>query len=242
MNNYEEDFPFYLKFTDEKHILSQEILKLFKKFKVKSVLDIGAGNGDLSKLLFNEVERYTAVEPRREFTESLKKKGINVIENSFPCYVGKEKYNFVLCSHSVPSVKREYEPFLKEAFEKLDSKGNLQLITYIGKENDWDMLLEEINVKPFDDTSIKYLERKDFLKQLGRLEEWFVFSRVKSSSIDNLIRALSFVASGGEEEKRDTFLSKSKDIRKILITKYFDKESAMYFFPFKHVFLRANKE
>jgi len=242
MDNYEEDFPFYLRFTNEKQILSQEIVSLFNKFNVKSVLDIGAGNGDLSKLLFSEVERYLAVEPRKEFVKSLKNKNIKVIENFFPCNIGEEKYDFILCSHSVPSIKEDYGPFLKEAFGRLNKKGNLLFITYLGKENDWDNLLRDINVEPFEDVSNKYFERKNFLKKLGKIQEWFVFSKVESSSKNDLIRALSFVASGGDKDKKDTFLSRSKEISDILEDKYYNKESRKYFFPFKHVFLRVNKD
>ncbi|MCX6751108.1 MAG: methyltransferase domain-containing protein [Candidatus Pacearchaeota archaeon] len=242
MTNYEEDFSFYLKFTNEKRVLAQEIINLFKKLKVKSVLDIGAGNGDLSSLLVKKVEKYITIEPQKEFAKLLRDKEISVIEKTFPCYTGEEQYDFILCSHSLPSLRRDYEPFLKEAFEKLKKDGNLLLITYIGKDNDWGNLLRDINVKPFEDTSARYFERKDFLKQFGKIKEWFVFSRLESSSIDNFIKALSFVASGGEKEKREIFLSKTKEICDILNKKYYDKKSEKYFFPFKHVFLMVNKK
>jgi SAM-dependent methyltransferase len=242
MNNYEEDFPFYLRFTNEKKILSEEILQLFNRFNVKRVLDIGAGNGDLSKLLVNNVEMYSAIEPKEEFVKSLRNKNIPTVKGNFPCYIDNNKYDFVLCSHSVPSIKRDYESFLNEAFKKLDKNGRLLLITYLGKENDWNDLLKTINVEPFEDVSDKYFERKDFLKKFGKLEEWFVFSKVESSSKNDLVRALSFVASGGEQEKRDNFLSKSPEIYSILDEKYYDKDSATYFFPFKHVFLMVDKE
>ena len=42
MNTYEEGFSFYLKYTKEKEILAKELISLFRKLKVNSVLDIGA--------------------------------------------------------------------------------------------------------------------------------------------------------------------------------------------------------
>jgi SAM-dependent methyltransferase len=242
MDIYEEDFSSYLKIANEKPVLAQEIIALFERLKVKSVLDIGAGNGDLSSLIFKKVEKYTAVEPRKEFAKLLRAKGISVVEDTFPCDIGKEKYDLILCSHSVPYLQRDYEQFLKEAYEKLNKNGNILVITYIGERDDWNYFLSDINVKPFVNTLVNYTDRKNFLKQLGKVKEWFVFSRLESSSIEDLIKALGFVASAGEKDKKDAFLSKIKKIRDILETKYYNKESGKYFFPFKHVFLTVNKQ
>ena len=242
MNTYEEGFSFYLKYTKEKEILAKELISLFRKLKVNSVLDIGAGNGDLASLIFNQVKRYVAIEPRKKFVKSLKDKEINVIEDNFPCNIGNKKFDFILCSHSTPSLKKDYEPFLKVAFEKLNKNGNLLLITYLGGEDDWNTLLKEINIKPFENASARYLDRKNFVEQFGDLKEWFVNTKIESSSMENMIKALSFVASGGEEEKKNAFLSKSKEISEILNEKYYNKESNNYFFPFKHVFLMVNKK
>lgn len=239
---YEEDFSLYLKFTNEKEILSKEILNLFKKFKVKSVLDIGAGNGDLSKFLADKVERYLAVEQKKKFVECLKDKKIEVIEGNFPCDTGKEKFDFILCSHSVPYTSQDYVSFLKSAFEKLNKNGLFLIITYIGEGDDWNNFLESIGIKPFENTLVSYLERKKFLEQFGELTEWFVTSKVETSSIEDLMKALSFVASGGKEDKRDIFFSKEREISNILKTKYFDVHSKKHFFPFKHVFLMVNKK
>jgi SAM-dependent methyltransferase len=242
MDIYEEDFSSYLKIANEKPVLAQEIIKLFDKLKVKSVLDVGAGNGDLSSLIFKKVGRYTAVEPRKEFTKLLREKDINVIEGTFPCSIGKEKYDLVLCSHSVPYLQGDYEPFLKEAYEKLNKNGNLLVITYIGEGDDWNYFLRDIGVKPFVNTLVNYTDRKNFLSQLGEVKEWFVFSKLESSSIKDLVKALGFVASAGEKDKKEDFLSKTEKIREVLKGKYYNKESGEYFFPFKHVFLTVNKK
>jgi len=242
MDSYEEGFSSYLRIANEKQVLAQEIIVLFEKLRVKSVLDIGAGNGDLSSLIFNKVEKYTAIEPRGEFADLLRSKGINVIERTFPCNIGKDKYDLVLCSHSVPYLQKDYEPFLKEAYEKLNKNGNMLIITYIGEGDDWNYFLRDVGVKPFVNTLINYNDRKNFLKHLGQLEEWFVFSRLESSSIEDLIKALGFVASAGEKDKKEAFLSRIDKIYQILKDKYYDKNSEKYFFPVRHVFLIVNKK
>jgi len=242
MGIYEEDFSSYLKIANEKPVLAQEIITLFDKLNVKSVLDIGAGNGDLSSLIYNEVEKYTAIEPRKEFVKLLREKNINVIEGTFPCDIGKMKYDLVLCSHSVPYIQGDYEPFLKEAYERLNKNGNMLVITYIGEGDDWNNFLKDTGVKPFVNTLVNYTDRKNFLSELGELKEWFVFSRLESSSIEDLVKALGFVASAGEKDKKEDFLSKTNKIHEILEDKYCNKESGKYFFPFRHVFLTVNKK
>ena len=242
MDTYEEDFSFYLKNTNEKQVLAKEIITLFDELKVKSVLDIGAGDGDLSSLIYKKVEKHTAVEPREEFVGLLKSKGMSVIGNSFPCDTGKEKYDFVLCSHSVPDFREDYEPFLREAYGKLNKNGNLLVITYIGEGDDWNYFLKEAGVKPFANTLANYNDTKNFLSKLGKLKEWFVFSKVETSSIEDLVKALSFVASAGSKDKKEAFLSKTEKINQIIKSKYYDNNSGKYFFPFRHVFLTVNKK
>jgi SAM-dependent methyltransferase len=242
MDMYEEDFSSYLKIANEKPVLAQEINTLFDKLGVKNVLDIGAGNGDLSSLIFKKVKQYTAIEPRKEFVKLLRDKNITTIEGTFPCDTGRDKYDLVLCSHSVPYLQREYEPFLKEAHSRLNKNGNLLVITYIGEGDDWNHFLRDAGVKPFVDTLINYTDRKNFLKKFGKLKEWFVFSKLESCSIEDLVKALGFVASAGEKDKKEYFLSRTEKIYEILNDKYYDKNSGNYFFPFRHVFLRVNKE
>ena len=91
-------------------------------------------------------------------------------------------------------------------------------------------------------TLVNYTNRKNFLSQLGKIKEWFIFSKLESSSIEDLVKALGFVASAGEKDKKEDFLSKTEKIREVLKGKYYNKESGEYFFPFKHVFLTVNKK
>ena len=63
--SYRPDFEFFLTHTDEKEIILSEIEKYIDKYKVKSLLDIGAGNGKTAIFLKKNVSRYLALCGRR---------------------------------------------------------------------------------------------------------------------------------------------------------------------------------
>ena len=58
--------------TNQKDVLFREISLYLKKYKVKSLLDIGAGDGILAQKLANRVSRYLAIESDRERIEKLR--------------------------------------------------------------------------------------------------------------------------------------------------------------------------
>ncbi len=237
---YEKDFEFFLAHTNEKEILKNEILNLFKKYNIESVLDIGAGNGLLSIPLSKKVENYLAIEPKVKFCEALRKKGLRVIESFFPINLAG-KFDFILCSHSVPEEGKNYIPFLSYAWEKVSDKGNLLMITYGQKHDDWNKLIRDLNLQSFKDHYKKGIERYDFLKTFAEVDVKKVRTQVKTHSLNQMIRALSFVASAGQIDKKEKFLAKKDKLKRILNGKYFDSSQDLYTFPFNHYFFRIQK-
>jgi SAM-dependent methyltransferase len=112
-DSYQSDFEAYLACTDEKEILLREIRRDFHRQKVKTVLDIGAGNGKLSIPLSKEFS-YLAVEKKPEFVKSLTKNGVSVIEGLFPIPI-EEKFDAVLISHSLNVYRESFETFVSAA-------------------------------------------------------------------------------------------------------------------------------
>lgn len=240
MNLYEHDFQFFLKHTNEKRILFEEIRKIIPSFGVTSILDIGAGDGQLSIPLSKLVKRFVCIEPKKEFVDLLRKGNLEVIEDFFPCDV-KGEFDLILCSHSLPYLKKEFEPFILEGLKKLTNKGIFLVITYVGKKDDWALFLDEVGIPPFVNAFHRYGVRKSFMKKIGELEEFFVYSRVETKRIEDMVRALSFVASGGLKERKDDFMMKESKIKEILKLKYFDNKRKKYSFPFRHAFLILRK-
>ena len=69
---YIKDFETFLKHTDEKEVLYQALAEEIKSNHFSSILDIGAGNGDLSLPLSKLVNRYLAVEQKPKYVQRLK--------------------------------------------------------------------------------------------------------------------------------------------------------------------------
>ncbi len=238
MELYESDFQTFLKYTNEKKILRDEIIKIIKKLKIKSILDVGAGNGDLSYPLSKEVEDYLCVEPKKGFADLLRAKGLKVIEDKFPVRIDK-RFDLVLCSHSIPYDKPELISFLNSAWENVKNRGSLLIITYIGKGDDWNKFLDSIGQKSSGDAYISYEDKLKMLNSFGKLKIKEVFSEVNTKRVEDMIRALSFIAGGGIQNEKDFFLQRQEVIKKILKKKYFRK--GVYFFPFRHIFILIRK-
>src|SRR3990167_8971954 len=124
MGLYEDDFQVYLKTTNEKEVLGKFVLKVITNNCYQSVLDIGAGNGEISIPISKKVKRFLAIEHIEEFSNKLKWNGIEVISKTFPTNLN-EKFDLVLCSYSVPYERKDYEPFLSDAFEAIKRQGTL---------------------------------------------------------------------------------------------------------------------
>ena len=235
---YSSDFEKYLSHTNEKAILRDVLLNYISDWGVGSVLDIGAGNGDLSVPLSENVGEYVAVEPKPNFVSMLKRKNINVIDKMFPCEVGGS-YDLILCSHSVPYEKEDFEPFLQEAWKRVNDGGHLVMITYAGSKDDWNTLLERLEIDPFEDHIGRYLKRKQFLESLGFTDVRMVRTCLECDNVYDMFEALSFVAGGGIAEKKKPFLDKRNEVEKILKEEYCYDER--FVFPFDHYFLIVRK-
>jgi len=126
---YSKAFAAFLACTDEKLVLLQEIGRDLKHRRVQTVLDIGAGNGDLAIPLSTQVDRYVAIEPKGDYATRLREHDIAVIEQAFPCELGTT-FDAVLSSHSLPWKSAVYIPFLSAAWAHVAEKGVLLVITY----------------------------------------------------------------------------------------------------------------
>ncbi|MGB3921977.1 MAG: class I SAM-dependent methyltransferase [Minisyncoccia bacterium] len=118
--------------SNQKEVLFREIFSYIKKYQVKSLLDIGAGDGPLAKRLAGKVSEYLAVERDSRRAKNLRSLGLNVIHGTFPVKTGK-KFDMVLVSHSIPENATFYKPFLKRAWNLVNGDGILLIITFKGQ-------------------------------------------------------------------------------------------------------------
>src|SRR5690606_39138006 len=135
---------------NQKEVLVKNIIRYIKDSNTKSLLDIGAGDGDVALPISKEVQYYFAVEVNNERVNNLQKLGLNAIYGIFPNTTNKitETFDMVLSSHSIPEQlgvedHNLYKPFLEKAWELLNKNGILLIVTFKGSVDDPVRLIAE---------------------------------------------------------------------------------------------------
>lgn len=235
---YKNDFEKFLSCTDEKQILLDEITDDIKRIGANSLLDIGAGNGLLSIPLSKRIDHYVAIESKVSFVEKLKEAGLTVMQATFPTNV-EGSFDLVIASHSISYKKNLFEPFIRKAWELVKPDGTFLIITYRGQEDDWTNLLRELGENLIDYNRVGYNSTIELLYSLGEVKTRKVTTRVLTENIEDMLDALSFVASDGKPKRKERFMKKQSRIEKILNSRY--RDGANYFFPFQHFFISTHK-
>jgi 2-polyprenyl-3-methyl-5-hydroxy-6-metoxy-1,4-benzoquinol methylase len=237
-HDYKSGFEAFLAHTNEKTVLIGQIGADITRFGIKSVLDIGAGNGLMSIPLSQEVKIYTAVEENPLFAQALTVAGINVVGDHFPTENIDGNYDLVLASHSV-SLHEDFQPFVAAAWNLVAPDGRLLVITYQGQDDDWTELMRQLGQPVSDANRIAYNKLVMQLSSLGEVKIKKVKTTVQTENIEDMLEALAFVASNGTAEGKADFLKQSEKIEKILKSKY--SEGGIYTFPFQHFFLYTHR-
>ena len=234
---YKNDFEKFLAHTNEKKILLSEIVSEIEKRQVKSMLDIGAGNGLLSIPLSKHVVEYLAVEPTDSFVETLKSAGLETIHGSFPMSIVK-RFDMVLTSHSVSFLRDRVEAFVRSAFEHVNESGVLLIVTYSGKEGPWGELIRKLDQEQSPIEFIEYKELLTLVETIGKVDVRKVKTTVETDTLEDMIDALTFIASNGIPELKAQFLMKKEQIVDFLGSY---KKGTGYVFPFLHYFVVVSK-
>jgi len=239
MNSYRISFENFLRCTNEKEILLASMSDYIKKLKIKSLLDIGAGNGDIAIPLSRMVDSYMAVEKNENFVKKLSSKKINVIKANFPeeKFKLKKKFDLVLCSYVIPHNK-DFKKFISEAWEYINSGGHLLIITHSRSRDECGKFFKKIKFKNFWDNPSFFPRLINYLKILGKVSVKEVMSTIRSVDLHEFFSALAFIASGGESDKEKLFYKKKEEIEKVIKRDY---KKEIYEFPLKHYFILCNK-
>lgn len=234
---YISDFQKFLDHTDEKAVLLAEITKELKRHNCQSLLDVGAGNGLLAMPLARQVLKYTAVEEKTEYARVLREAGLEVINAAFPVEI-KQKYDAVLFSHVFSYLHPDHEEFINTACKFLNQNGILIIVTYRGEEDDWTRLIKRLDLLNPGDYPAIFENMVSLLSSLGKTTVRKVVTTVKTDGIEDMISALSFVASNGVPERKQKFLARRGEIVAFLENYKTDQG---FSFPFQHFILVMEK-
>ncbi|MEK7650844.1 MAG: methyltransferase domain-containing protein [Patescibacteria group bacterium] len=234
---YIGDFQKFLDYTNEKEVLLAEITEELRRHQCRSLLDVGAGNGLMAIPLSRQVSKYTAVETKKEYALALREAGLEVINSAFPIELS-QKYDAVLFSHVFSYLHPDHEEFINAAWQFLNQNGVLVIVTYRGEEDDWTRLIKQLGLLNPGDYPAIFENMVNLLSSLGKTTVRKVVTTVKADNIEDMIAALSFVASNGVPERKQKFMTHREEIVAFLENYKTDDGFA---FPFQHFILVTEK-
>lgn len=235
---YSWAFQTFLECTDEKQIILKQLKDSIQEFGVGSILDIGAGNGDLAIPLSQLVRRYVAIEERKDFADKLRRSGIEVVNSKFPCITGA-KFSMVLVCHSLPphsEGESRWKWFVSEAWRCKAPSGMLSIVTFDDENSEWSRMLQFCGLDKLKPRHPRLKNLRENLRTLGLVQETSRIAFVRSHELHRLIRALAFVWSDGDESLIQEFVT-NRDVAGYLKVRY--KTSGQYYFPFYHIFFNV---
>jgi len=238
--NFQQGYEKLLKITDEKEIFLDEIVRYVYEAKAHSLLDIGSGEGALSFPLSEEVEKYVAIEQNPNYADRFKARGLKIITASFPLPL-KDTYDFILASYSLKYCYEEsaYQAFIKEAWNLLNPRGSLLVITLKREDGNWSKFIDMAKVGGTEPSHIPFSQVVEFMRTLGEVEYKEVTTYLRTSSEDDLFDSLNFMMAAGNPQRERKVLDQSTRIRNLLANHYL--KNGIYKFPIEHSFALASK-
>lgn len=241
-DSYATALDSFLRYTTEKQNLLTALQQSIKSVGARSLLDIGAGNGDLAVPLSETVQNYIAIEPNSHFAFRLKNRGLTVFEAPFPwASTGNLSADIVVASHVVPWELEEGERFIRAAWRCVNPGGAFVMITYDEDCGVWADLLR-LSGLPLAGIGHGHLGIYEFLLRgldrrstTNKITSW-----VETRTLEQMLKALAFVYSDGQDEKAEQFIS-DEAIAQIIQLSWYDVVDDCYRFPFTHYLLQVNK-
>jgi len=235
--NYLTDFRFFLDRTDEKVILEKAIIGQLPPDKFQSVIDIGAGEGSISIPLSKRFSRYLAIEQNNLHADILRKNNIEVLEKPFPCKIS-ERFDAVISCHSISHKPEVYKPFINSAVEILRPGGSFLLVDFRGRNDSWSSLMQKIDKPSVAEDEFHVNQIYSILLSRGETQWSIVKSKLLTKDLEDMVKSLSFVYSGGDRKRREYFLSKREIVVNVLKKRHWCDYGYMFIFEHKIINLK----
>lgn len=214
---------------NQRRVLLRNIIWFIKKYHIKSLLDVGAGDAAFAKSIAEHVQSYTAVEKNGIRVRQLKAGGLKTIKGIFPSIHVAGKYDMVLSSHSIPERTNLVSSFVKKAHQLLKPNGLLLVVTFKGSKGDIFRITEQLYGKGVIHDRFLFQELVSQLQRLGKVKIVRKNSTVKS---DNLAEILNVVLTSIGVRKSKKY---RKRIQTILQAQF--KKHSVYSIHFEHLFI-----
>lgn len=236
--DYADRYQEFLTTTDEKRVISDSVASLLLP---GTVLDVGAGTGEIPDIVGVDPHAYTAIEQRPEFIDILKTKGYTVVESLFPCALPSQ-YTNVLMSHVLYG-RDQCQVMIPAAWDHVEDAGQLLAVTYRDRMDDYNTLLHRVghNRRRGLDTRFSYLENT--FESLGELSIHQITSHILSENPEGIAASVSFMATNtkvGTPERRAEIFDAIMSEQPYLDDRY-QQDDGSYVFPIEHFVLQTRK-
>ncbi len=192
-----QSFEKFLKWTNEKQKIAEEVSKIVGD-KKNLLLDIGAGDGSITKLLANKFDYITAIEPVPSLFEALKKKcnsnKYTLINLPFETAALEKKFDTILVSYALQFIPN-YPQEIFRIRDLLKDTG-LLLIVELDQENCelWKLHRKyRQEVLGTNSPAPVTLDFTDLLKKAFNVQKIFFTATISIPSVDDAISIFDFI-------------------------------------------------
>jgi SAM-dependent methyltransferase len=233
---YVEAFERFQSATDEKEVLARELTGEIQQLAAQSLLDIGAGSGQLALRLAQAVSEYVALDERPEYVRQLSTLGLTAVLGRWPMTI-RRRFDIVLMSH-VLAPGDPLRQMLETAFGNLKPGGALLLVLHDVVGSDWAELLKHLTIDHEDQAALPNRVLKVLADLGARTETRQITTHLHAADMDAMLDALSFVATSGKPHRQEPFFAGRDKIAARFNDSYRDADGG-YRFVFQHLLVSA---
>jgi 2-polyprenyl-3-methyl-5-hydroxy-6-metoxy-1,4-benzoquinol methylase len=238
-DSFYQGFESLQQHSNEKQVYLATFIEYIDRYEVTSLLDIGAGNGELAEPISEHVDRYVAVERNPQYAAMLRATGKTVVEQLFPTEIEGE-YDLVVMSHVVSHMLGNYTALVPPAWDLVKPDGHLLIVTNQDtEEGDWSRLLDSIQLGYPEQSIDRLMELVGSLRERGETDIQRVSSVLRTENVAQMIEAMAFLAASGGNTHYARFMEKAGLVAKILQKHYRTKDG--FTFPLVHPFISTRK-
>jgi 2-polyprenyl-3-methyl-5-hydroxy-6-metoxy-1,4-benzoquinol methylase len=238
-NLYYQGFESLQRCSDEKQVYIAKFSEYIERYEVDSLLDIGAGNGEVAVPISEQVGVYVAVEQDPKYAAMLQNAGKKVVEQAFPVEV-QGSYDLVVMSHIISNISGNYATLVPPAWELVRPDGHLLVVTHRGTEqDDWNQLLDFVGLGYSERSTARIIDLVASLQERGKTEIQKITTTLRAADSTQMIEAMAFLASSGDEAKHGRFMEKAERVIQVLDKEYRTEDG--FSFPLLHPFLSTQK-
>lgn len=228
----------FLAVSDEKSVLAEVLLEFLVD---GTILDVGAGTGEIPTLMKVDPQSYTAVECLDESVEELRRRGFSVIHDLFPCDVGG-LFDNVLLSYCLYAAEQT-RVMIEGAWRATAPGGRLVGVTFSDAMDPYNVLLHRIGHTARRGDGSHFRMVKGLFSKYGKLEHTTLISHLYCETFEDLADTISFMATNansGTLEWRAVLRDRLEHQREYLDERYLTRRGT-YEFPIEHHLLVVDK-